>query len=79
MTIEYSTITRNYYVLIPGQPRSLIVGIPRKDDAERLAKLNGATEIKHVTLRASTQLEQMGFDHASAVETARKFYADGRR
>ena len=73
IVIEYSAITRCYYVYVPSEP--VTEGISRKREAERYANEHGATEIVHVTRSARESLVRMGFTNDSAKALRKEFFS----
>jgi hypothetical protein len=72
-TIEFSAITRKYYVRLETEKKHVRAGLTRKDDAEREAKRLGATEIEHVNRSTTADLRKIGFGD-SAARIAKEFY-----
>lgn len=74
--IEFSAITRHYYVRVGarrGPEISTNQPITRKDDAERLAKRHGATSIEYVKRDPVRDLERfLGLTHETAKRVARE-------
>jgi hypothetical protein len=71
--IEFSSITKRYYVRLEGERKHVHAGVTRKDVAEREAKQLGATEIEHVHRSTTGDLRKLGFgDHAPRL--AKEFY-----
>lgn len=76
--VEFSPITRHYYVRMDGRRKPIVSthsDITRKDEAVRLAKQNGATEIEFVRRNAVRDLEQfLGFSHDTAKRLAKEVF-----